>query len=184
VDLLPARHASSVLRRRRIAVNEIASVWNGPAMPGPPHHYDRQGRSEASVARRLPHQARHRHQALLVTSRPELATGGKPPLRRWNREFEIPSQGEVFNGVNHKVSLLPNPPPICCRQNQNRYSPVFEVLLVAQILIGGDDSFKASRFGSQKEIAVLKRIPATFERGRDLVIGQGVTKRCRCTLIE
>jgi len=32
----------------------------GPSRPGPPQYYDRQGRSEASVARRLPHQAQHR----------------------------------------------------------------------------------------------------------------------------
>jgi len=35
-------------------------------MPSPPHHYDRQGRSEASVARHLPHQARHRHSQPVV----------------------------------------------------------------------------------------------------------------------
>lgn len=86
--------------------------------------------------------------------------------------------------MNHEVGSLPNPRPICCRQNQNRYSPVFEVLLVAQVLIGGDDSLKTSRFSSQEKIAVLLFLPATFERGRDLVIVQGVAKRGWRTLIE
>jgi hypothetical protein len=79
--------------------------------------------------------------------------------------------------------MLPNFPPVGRWQNQNCQLPAGDVLLVAQVLIHGDEDFKPTLGGAQ-QICVLQVGPTRLKRGGNFVPRGRAAERCGRALIE
>ena len=76
------------------------------------------------------------------------------------------------------------PRPAGRRQNNNRKTPVSEVLLVSKVRVGGNherESFALSRI---EQLAVAQLRPAAFVGGGDFVLRQRLAQGRRSTLVE
>lgn len=74
--------------------------------------------------------------------------------------------------------------PARCGQNEDGELPPSQSLLVAQILIRGDQYIKRRSLRGRQELTVVQCRPAAFERGLDLVTDQYAAQWRRRTLIE
>jgi len=83
----------------------------------------------------------------------------------WDRYFYERTRRDAVERVSDKITMRPNAGPICRADHDNCYASRLEVLLVAQVLIGRDEHFVAIGFGSRKQCAILKLVPAAFESG-------------------
>jgi hypothetical protein len=73
--------------------------------------------------------------------------------------------------------------PACGRQNQDGETSGTQVLLIAQVLIGGNEDIE-SRFGGPKQVPIFERSPAHLVRGRNSMSRQCVAQRCGRSLVE
>lgn len=69
-------------------------------------------------------------------------------------------------------------------EDYDRDLPAVEVLLIAEILVGGDQKLKSHRLSHLNELAVLQLTPTTLERRLDDVPVERAAKRGRRPLIE
>ena len=67
---------------------------------------------------------------------------------------------------------------------QNGHAPAGQVLLVLQVLIGGDEDVKLRALGSGNELAILQTRPTAFVCGFNGMAKKRMTKRRRCTLVK
>ena len=86
--------------------------------------------------------------------------------------------------MDHVVGVPADEPPVGRQQDENREPPGGEVLLVAKILVGGDDSRETLCLGAPQQITILQRTPTAFEGRDNLVGGEKAAQRHRRALVE
>lgn len=69
-------------------------------------------------------------------------------------------------------------------QHHQRDFPFFEILLVYDVLVSGDDYFEPSCFGGLKEFAVADSLPASFVHSFNLMLAEKLAHSMRDILIE
>ena len=78
--------------------------------------------------------------------------------------------------------MLPDKSPVGCEEYDNGELTTGEILLIAQVLIGGDDGCKTGGFRRAEQFAILKRAPALLEGRDDLVTVERAPQRDGCAL--
>lgn len=74
--------------------------------------------------------------------------------------------------------------PRCRSQNHDCDRPIFEILLIAEILVCSYKNVEAMFFGPGQQITISKCLPAEFECGFDTTYVQIATKRYGSTLVK
>jgi hypothetical protein len=68
--------------------------------------------------------------------------------------------------------VLTDQAPVGAHQNQDGETARRQILLVAKVLIRGDERGKPFRLGSAQSFAVLEALPSALKGGRDFVAWQ------------
>jgi hypothetical protein len=59
--------------------------------------------------------------------------------------------------------------PLLATQNHDRDFSAREILLIAHVLVGGQEHFEAGRIHGQQQLAVLEGVPTSLRGGADLM---------------
>ncbi len=82
------------------------------------------------------------------------------------------------------MGLTADRSPISRHQHQNREPPTSPRLLIAKVLVGGNENIEALDLGDIEQLTVRQDMPAALERGFHLVIRQNSPERSRRSLVE
>ena len=99
-------------------------------------------------------------------------------------EFVVATGLNRGNGRDDLLRVAPNLRPAGRRQHDDRHSAIGELLLMAQILVGGDQNVKRRAFRSRQQLPVAHRRPPTLVCRTDGVSGQRVPQRDGRALVE
>ncbi len=69
-------------------------------------------------------------------------------------------------------------------ESQNSHFPACQILLITDILVGGDEPVKACRLGLVEESSVDKPLPPPLDSLDDQMTGQGVSQRRWCAVVK
>jgi hypothetical protein len=59
--------------------------------------------------------------------------------------------------------------PLLATQNHDRDFSAREILLIAHVLVGGQEHFETGRIRGQQQLAVLEGVPTSLRGGADLM---------------
>jgi hypothetical protein len=74
--------------------------------------------------------------------------------------------------------------PLLIPDNHERNFPVYQVLLVADVLVSRQQNLETGALGSCYQFAIGKSAPPAFDRFNNDVILEGMSKRSRRAVIE
>ena len=96
----------------------------------------------------------------------------------------IPTWLDDLDGGEDFWRMGTNLRPSCRRQDQDGNSTVFEVLLITQILIGGDQKFEGGIFSGEKQIAIVQGRPSLLKGSLHRMPDEQAPQRQRRSLVK
>ena len=69
---------------------------------------------------------------------------------------------QVIHSLNNQCDLILDSRPIRSEQNNNAEVPTYQVLLIAKILVSGDEGIKPFCLSASQQIAVADVAPPSF----------------------
>ena len=97
------------------------------------------------------------------------------PVRTWSQQVDL---------CYYLCRVSFNTRPARCHQHNNRQGATRNVLLIAQILIGGDEHLVTGEFDFAQKLTIVQLAPTQFVDGGDLVPSEQGSKWHWRALIE
>lgn len=105
-------------------------------------------------------------------------------LPKWNFYFGIASPRGCIHGRKNRFNVATQRRLLLIADNHKRDFPIFQVLLIAHVFVGGEQNVKACRLRHRYQFTVRKSVPPTFDGFNNGVTFEAVAKRCGSAVIE
>src|SRR5579863_9882086 len=110
--------------------------------------------------------------------------GRKAARLRRKVDLRVAAGCRGSDGFHNQGNVWPKTGPLLQAKNHNRNFAAHKVLLMAHVLVGGQQHIEATRFCGRKQFAILERVPPLLRRGSDLVSFEMGANRYWRRLIE
>ena len=101
-----------------------------------------------------------------------------------NGYFSVTARHCSIHGCNHKINVAVNHWSIGIPEDDNRYSPGLQVLLVSHIFVCGEEQIEIGFFGGFEQFAIDQAVPASSLCFYDCMASKPPCNTARRTVIE
>ena len=91
---------------------------------------------------------------------------------RWQANFQIAAGLGGIDRFDDEVNVGLEARPLLATQNHDRDFSAPEILLIAHVLVSGQEHFETGRIRGQQQLAVLEGVPTLLRGGADLMSDQ------------
>ena len=113
---------------------------------------------------------------------PEVTANGGVSL--WNRHFHKAARHSRLYRRNNPFNVRPQHRPLGIPEHKNGDSPASQILLIPDVLVGGDQDLEPGGFGRDEQFAVAERVPSFSLRLTNGVALKKVLEWGWCAVIE
>lgn len=137
---MDSSHKRSVRRRRSRRRRAMPTIWKAFAKNETPWNMI----TPAARRSKIPGNLSDRLLRAACGSRAGFGFGSRCHWRRRERQLAVIARRELGNRLRHVTRMLANQPPVGGHQDEHRKPAGGQVLLVTEILIGGDNGEKTA----------------------------------------